>query len=213
MGQGVEAAAASVAAEIRRCIVARGRAIGIFSGAPMLAAFYDALAGANEIEWTRVIAFQTGEYLGLDERAEGSHRRLLIERVMMRVPLVEFHALRGEAANPRAVAKNYAAQLRARPLDFAVLDLGARGELAFNEPDACDLDDARMVRVVALADRRRALALTIPALLAPARIFALALDAPPAECFEGPITPACPASALRRHSAVELFTSLAGEHR
>ncbi|MFN0107935.1 MAG: glucosamine-6-phosphate deaminase, partial [Blastocatellia bacterium] len=94
------AAAEAVAAELRRLIAERGRAIGVFSGDASQAELLDQLASAEAIEWTRVIAFHTAELLGADEGSPQSQRKFLLDHLALRVPLVEFHGLRGEAANP-----------------------------------------------------------------------------------------------------------------
>ncbi|MCI0388622.1 MAG: glucosamine-6-phosphate deaminase, partial [Acidobacteria bacterium] len=106
------AAAAAVAAEIRRLVSERNRAIGIFASAPSQNEFLDELVKSSDLEWTRVIGFHLDEYLGMNEEAPQSFRRFLIDRLVKRVPMSEFHGLRGEAANPQAVCANYAALLK-----------------------------------------------------------------------------------------------------
>src|SRR5205085_11006773 len=98
------AGAAMVADELRRLIRERRRAIGLFAAAPSQNEFLPALVAAPDIEWTSVVAFHLDEYLGMGEDAPPSFRRYLIERLVTRAPLAEFHGLRGEAANPAAVA-------------------------------------------------------------------------------------------------------------
>ncbi|HKX27369.1 MAG TPA: 6-phosphogluconolactonase, partial [Blastocatellia bacterium] len=142
------AAAAAVAGEIRRLIGDQRRAVGIFAATPSIAEFYDRLVEAPGLEWTSVIGFHLGEHLGREESAPDSSRRFLIERLVKRVPLAEFHGVRGEAANPQAVCANYAALLRSRPPDWAVLEIGRDGSLAYLPPALCDFDDPEMVRLV-----------------------------------------------------------------
>lgn len=221
------AAAASVAAELRRLIHERKRAIGIFASAPSQNEFLDALVAAPDIEWTSVIAFHLDEYLGLNEEAPQSFRHYLIERLVKRVPLAEFHGLRGEAANPKAVCVNYASLLAFKPPDFAALGIGENGHLAFNDPPVCDFNDPAAVKIVELDEAcrqqqvndgcfptlddvpRRALTLTIPTLLACAKLF-LSVPGPRKQqavkqTLQGPITTGCPASILRMHQDAHLF--------
>lgn len=222
-----EAAALTLAAEMRRLIAERGRAIGIFASAPSQNEFLDALVEEQGIEWTRVIGFHLDEYLGVDEDAPQSFRRFLIERLVKRAPMAEFHSLRGEAANPEAVCANYAALLKTRPPDFAALGIGENGRLAFNDPPVCDFNDPAMVKVVELDEMcrqqqvndgafarledvpRRALTLTIPAIMACPRLFVIVpgVRKQPAvrEAIEGEITEGCPASILRAHEDAHLF--------
>ncbi|HZN12134.1 MAG TPA: 6-phosphogluconolactonase [Blastocatellia bacterium] len=208
--QASAAAAAAAADELRRLIAARGRAGVIFTGEPTHAALLDSLVAEPAVEWTRVVGFHLGEYLGLDETAPGSQRQLLLERLVCRVPMAEFHGLRGEAANPTAVCANYAARLASRPPDLALLDIGPRGRLALIDPAACDFDDPAAVRLVALDEPpRRALSLTIPTVMKCPRLIALALgpgrQGAVRAALAGMIGPACPASILRRHPAALLF--------
>src|SRR3954469_11800055 len=118
------AAAAAVAAELRRLIEARGRAVGIFASAPSQNEFLAALAAAPGIDWSRVVGFHLDEYLGMDERAPQSFRRFLIDRLVSKVPMAEFHGLRGEAEDGDAEAAHYARLLAEDPPAFAVLGIG-----------------------------------------------------------------------------------------
>ena len=199
------AASRAVGDHLRRLIAERGRAIGLFDSAPSLAPFLERLA-REQVTWTRVIALQTGEFAGLGEDAPQSRRFSLLERLVKRVPIVEFHGLRGEAPNLPAVAANYAALLASRPPDFAVLELGPQGELGFLDSRACDFNDPASVRVVAAGD---ALSVTVPVILGCARLFLVIAGAAyrPAvrDLLRGEISPARPASILRTHENVSLF--------
>src|ERR1041385_7644119 len=104
MGQ---AAAAVIAAEIRRAIQDRGNAVLILASAPSQNEFLASLAEAPEIDWSRVIAFHLDEYLGMDDRAPQSFRRFLIDRLVNRVPIGEFHGLRGDAPDAAEEANRY----------------------------------------------------------------------------------------------------------
>ena len=222
------AAATAAAAELRRLIGAqRRRAVGLFASAPSQNEFLDALAVAPDIEWTSVIAFHLDEYLGLDEDAPQSFRRYLIERLVKRVPLAEFHGLRGEAANPKAVCVNYASLLAFKPPDFAALGIGENGHLAFNDPPVCDFNDPEAVKIVELDEAcrqqqvndgcfttldavpRRALTLTIPTLMACPKLFVsvpgVRKQQAVKKTLHGPVTTACPASILRVHRDAHLF--------
>lgn len=197
--QAAVAAAEAIAAEIRRLIAERGLAVGIFSAEAEL---LDQLAVAEAVEWTRVIGFHTFELLGADEDTPQSQRKILLDHLVRRVPLAEFHGLRGEAANPDAVCTNYAALLKTRPPDFALLKIGENGELAAVDAPNCDFTDSRIVK---LTDS--AIALTIPTLMACPRIFVTAIGKQEAvrAFLEGEISPTCPASILRTHPNARLF--------
>src|SRR5689334_25210689 len=105
MGQ---AAASVIAAEIRRAIQERGRAVAILASAPSQNEFLASLAEAPDIDWSRVTGFHLDEYLGMDEHAPQSFRRFLIDRLVNKVPFGEFHGLRGDSPDGSAEANRYA---------------------------------------------------------------------------------------------------------
>ena len=222
-----KAAAAVIAAEIRNAIQERGNAVVILASAPSQNEFLENLAAAPDVDWSRVTAFHLDEYLGMDDRAPQSFRRFLIDRLVNKVPLREFHGLRGDAADAAQEADRYAELLRETPPDFAVLGIGENGHLAFIDPPFCDFNDPQAVKIVeldevcrnqqvndgafaALAEvPRNALSLTIPTLLARPKLFAIAPGPAKRQAIknavEGPISTQCPASILRTHRDAHLF--------
>jgi 6-phosphogluconolactonase/glucosamine-6-phosphate isomerase/deaminase len=173
--QAAAAAAEAVAAEMRRLIAGRDRAVGVFDAAPGVVAFLDCLAETGGIEWTRVIGFQLDEFVGVNEDSPRSTRRVLLDRLVCRVPMAEFHAIRGEAANPAAVCDNLAKLLRSRPPDFAVLELGAMPGL----PES----DAGPLQVIEPENAGCLIRMTRAAILACPRLFLLASGAEQAAAF------------------------------
>src|SRR6266508_497844 len=221
------AAAAVIASEIRLLIEKRGRAVVIFASAPSQNEFLTELVKAPGIDWTRVVAFHLDEYLGMDKRAPQSFRRFLIDRLVSKVALGEFHGLRGEAEDGAGESERYSELLAANPPDFAVLGIGENGHLAFIDPPFCDFDDPQRVKVVELDEicraqqvndgafatiddvPRHALSLTIPTIMARPRLFAIVPGPAKREAIkstiEGPVATTCPASILRRHPDAHLF--------
>lgn len=221
------AAAKAVAAEIRGLIEARGRAVGIFASAPSQNEFLAALAEAPDLDWSKVVAFHLDEYLGMDDRAPQSFRRFLIDRLVNKVPIGQFHGLRGDANDGVAETKRYSELLSNNPPDFAVLGIGENGHLAFIDPPFCDFSDPEPVKIVKLDHAcrsqqvndgafgkieevpRNALSLTIPTIMARPRLFAIVPG--PAKrhaiksTIESPVATSCPASILRRHPDAHLF--------
>lgn len=224
MGQG---AASVIAAEIRRAIQERGRAVVILASAPSQNEFLANLAEAPDIDWSHVTAFHLDEYLGMDDQAPQSFRRFLIDRLVNKVQLGEFYGLRGDAPNGAAEAKRYAELLRQNPPDFTVLGIGENGHLAFIDPPFCDFNDPEAVKVVQLDEicrnqqvndgafatldevPRDALSLTIPTIMARPKLFAIAPGPAKRQAIknavEGPISTSCPASILRTHPNAHLF--------
>lgn len=220
------AAADFVAGYIRRAIAARGSARVIFATGASQYEFLDALCAEPAIDWSRVTAFHLDEYVGIDPTHPASFRRYLQERLFSRLPFAAVHLLHGDAADPHAECLRYAGLLAAAPVDLACVGIGENGHLAFNDPPA-DFTTPALVHVVQLdeACRRQqvgeghfpdlaavppqALSLTVPAILAATAISCVVPDARKAQAvrdtLEGPIDPACPASALRRHPDCRLF--------
>jgi len=221
------AAASVIAAEIRRAIEERGKATVILASAPSQNEFLANLAAAPDIDWSLVTAFHLDEYLGMDDQAPQSFRRFLIDRLVNKVPLGQFHGLRGDAGDGTAEAKRYAELLEQNAPDFAVLGIGENGHLAFIDPPFCDFNDPKAVKVVELDEvcrnqqvndgafatldevPRNALSLTIPTLMARPKLFAIAPGPAKRQAIkntvEGPISTTCPASILRTHPDAHLF--------
>jgi glucosamine-6-phosphate deaminase len=222
-----KAAASVIAAEIRRAIRERGRANVILASAPSQNEFLSSLAEAPDIDWSSVTAFHLDEYLGMDEHAPQSFRRFLIDRLVNKVPLGQFHGLRGDAPDGPEEADRYAELLQSNPPDFAVLGIGENGHLAFIDPPFCDFNDPKAVKVVELDEvcrnqqvndgafpkledvPRNALSLTIPTLMACPKLFAIAPGPAKRQAIkstvEGNISTQCPASILRTHPDAHLF--------
>jgi glucosamine-6-phosphate deaminase len=134
--------------------------------------------------------------------------------------------MRGDAPDVGAELARYAGLLAAHPPDACVLGIGENGHLAFNDPPA-DFDTQSAIHVVELDPRcraqqvgeghfasleevpRRALSLTVPALLAPPHVLAVVPEARKAEAVQaalyGPVSPECPASILRTQPHVTLY--------
>ena len=221
------AAARVVAAHLHEAIATQGRAAAIFASAPSQNEFLAALRAEPGLEWKRITAFHLDEYIGVGPEHPASFRRFLLDRLFSHVQLGAFHGLDGRAADPVAECRRYAALLRQEAPSLAILGIGENGHLAFIDPPLCDFADPSDVRVVELDEpcRRQqvndggfprledvpptALSLTIPRLLAVPRAVAIvpgpAKRAAIAAALDGPATPACPASILRRHPHATLF--------
>lgn len=213
------AVATALAVEIRRLIIERGRAVGIFSGEISQAGLLRQIVNAEGIEWTRVIAFHTAELLGVDEDHPQSQRKILLDNLVMKVPMAEFHGIRGEAANPEAVCANYAALLASRQPDFATLEIGASGELAaidagekmsmgvLPEPDSMKTPSVNQSAAVKLTGS--AIALADKTLMACPSLFVIASGEEKRRAvqsvIESAISESCPASILRTHPNAHLF--------
>jgi glucosamine-6-phosphate deaminase len=221
------AAAAYAAGVIRETIAGKGAARVVFATGASQFEFLDALVPIEEIDWGNVTAFHLDEYVGIPVTHPASFRKYLRARLFDRVGPGAVHLLAGDAADVQAECDRYASLLAAGPIDLACIGIGENGHIAFNDPPVADFEDPVLVKAVALdeACRRQqlgegwfptfedvptqALTQTVPAILRAERISCVVPDARKADAVAaalgGPISPACPASALRTHGKTVLW--------
>jgi glucosamine-6-phosphate deaminase len=216
-----QVAADQAATAIGQAVTTNAGANVMFASGNSQRAFLDTLVARADVEWPAVVAFHMDEYAGLSPSHPASFQRYMRERIATRVAVREFHYLDGDAPDAGKEAERYAALLRDHPLDLCCLGIGENGHLAFNDPPVADFDDPLDVKLVVLdaACRQqqvgeghfatiddvpaRAITVTVPALLRARRVLAIVPEArkavPVRDALEGPVTTACPASALRTH--------------
>lgn len=231
-------AAADAAAALRVAIGARGSASAMFASGNSQLRFLHALTHVEGVDWARVVAFHMDEYVGIGNDHPASFHRYMQEQVAGALRIGDFHYLDG-ASDPVAETARYAALLRQFPIDVCCLGIGENGHLAFNDPPLAEFDDPLDVKVVTLDDtcRRqqvgeghfaniddvpaRAITVTIPALLRAKCVLAIVPEArkrePVRRALVEPVSPACPASILRRSTHATLYldqdsSSLLGWH-
>jgi glucosamine-6-phosphate deaminase len=215
------AAAGQAAAAIRRAIAERGHARIIAATAASQLEFLDALTEAPGIDWRNVEVFHLDEYIGLPVTHPGSFRKMLLEQLVQKTGIVNYHLLEGDAADPLEVVQRVGKQLASAPVDIAFLGVGENGHIAFNDPPAdfqaedpyiiVNLDEAcrqQQVGEAWFADisqvPKRAISMSARQILKANEILAVVPGPRKAQavkaCFEGTISPMAPASILRTHS-------------
>lgn len=223
------AAAAHVAEGLTAILATQDDARLIFAAAASQGEFLDALAATPGIDWGRVAAFHLDEYVGLPLGDERSFGEWLDRRIWSKVRPGRVEKLDGAAAarDPDAECARYGELLTAGGIDLALIGVGENGHLAFNDPHVADFHDPLAVKVVEIDDTSRhqqvrdgafasfeavprlAMTVTMSALLASRAVSVVvpgAQKAPAvAAMLEGPITTACPASALRDHPDAVMF--------
>src|SRR5256886_17413679 len=88
------------------------------------------------IEWSKVEAFHLDEYIGIQLTHPGSFRKMLLEQLIHKTGITNYHLLDGDADDPTAVARRLGQQLASAPIDIAFLGIGENGHIAFNDPPA-----------------------------------------------------------------------------
>jgi glucosamine-6-phosphate deaminase len=221
-----QAAADQAAAAIRMAIASKGQARIVAATAASQAEFLEALTKAPDIDWTKVEAFHLDEYIGLPITHPGSFRKMLLEQLVRKTGISNYHLLDGDAPDPAEVVRRVGKQLASSPVDIAFLGIGENSHIAFNDPPAdfetedpyiiVTLDEAcrqQQVGEAWFADisqvPQRALSMSARQILKATEILAVVPGPRKAQavqaCLEGAISPMAPASILRTHSNATLY--------
>jgi glucosamine-6-phosphate deaminase len=221
-----EAAADTCGRLLRQAVAERGEAHAMFATGNSQLTFVDAVTALGGLPWSEVVVFHMDEYVGVGPDHPAGFQRWIRERITERVHPKDVHYVDGLAEPARACAE-YAALLARYPLDLCCLGIGENGHLAFNDPGVADFDDPFDVKEVELDEPCRhqqvheghfadlagvpahAITVTIPALLRATTVLAVVPEerkAPPVrEALCSPVSPACPASALRTKAGATLY--------
>jgi glucosamine-6-phosphate deaminase len=221
-----QAAAEQAAAAIRRAIAERGAARIIAATGASQFEFLDALAQSSGIDWPKVEAFHLDEYVGLPVTHPASFRKFLLERLVRKTGIVNFHWIEGDAADPATVIRKVGEQLASATVDIAFLGIGENGHIAFNDPpaDFTTEDPYFIVNLDGPCRRQqvgegwfadisqvptRAISMSPRQILKAGELLVVVPDQRKARavkaCLEGEISPMAPASILRRHRNATVY--------
>jgi glucosamine-6-phosphate deaminase len=224
------AAALAISQAIRERQAIAERVNVVFAAAPSQNEFLAGLVASKDVDWSRVVGFHMDEYLGIPDQHPASFRRYLQEHLFRLVGLSpdRLRLIAGERSErPLRTCLDYEDLLLREPTDIVCAGIGENGHLAFNDPPVADFLDPVLVKVVRLDQPCRsqqlhdgcfdriedvpthAFTLTVPALLR-APVLAVVVPGPRKanavlSTLRGPISEACPASALRRHPGATLY--------
>jgi len=229
-----KAAAHSAAAIINEAITKKGEANVIFAAAPSQSDMLEALI-SEDIDWTKVRGFHQDEYIGLDPNHPAGFGNFMRRYIFDQKPFMALYYLQCPADKVDEKCAEYAALLTKYPPDLIFLGVGENGHLAFNDPQVADFEDPKQVKVVTLDPICRnqqvndgcfssldevpthALTLTMSRILSVPKAITVvptALKAGAiARSLEGEISPACPASVLRRHPGAALYLDRASAQK
>jgi len=226
------AAAEQAAAAIRRAIGDRGRARIVVATGTSQIGFLEGLTKADGIDWKRVEMFHLDEYVGLPIIHPGSFRKYLMERLIDKTGITQYHLLDG-TGDAREVARRVGEALSTAPVDVAFAGIGENGHLAFNDPPAnfeteepylvVELDEACRRQQVgegwfgAVSEvPRQAISMSVMQILKAKEIISIVPDGRKAaavkRCFEGEISAMAPASILRTHPATTVYLDKDSAH-
>jgi glucosamine-6-phosphate deaminase len=201
-----------------------GARIIVATGASQLD-FLEALTKRENIDWRRVEMFHLDEYIGLSITHPASFRKYLLDHLIHKTGITQFHLLDGNGNLREAILRTGKA-LSAAPVDVAFVGIGENGHLAFNDPPAdfqtdepyliVNLDEACRRQQVGegwFADLsevpRQAISMSVRQIMKAREMIVVVPDARKAQavklCFEGEISPMAPASILRTHSNATVY--------
>lgn len=220
-------AAAEVNGYLKEVLSKEGAAAVILATGNSQIEFLDRLIESSEVDWSKVTLFHMDEYLGLPADHKASFRRYMKERVESRVKPRVFHYLEGDTEEPIRECQRYAELLQAQPVALCCLGVGENGHLAFNDPPVANFEDPYLVKLVKLdvpcrqqqvseghfpdlkAVPEYAFTLTIPALCSAQKMICISPETRKAKAIQtalqGPVSPACPASILRKQAHATLL--------
>ena len=150
-----KAAARHVSALMRGLLRLRPTISMCFGAAPSQNEFFAALSEESAIDWSRVIAFQLDEYIGLrpDDRRVLRHyfeKHFYSKKRPGQTPFLE-----PDAPNLKGECGRYAALLARNPLDISCVGIGESCHLAYNDPHVADFDDPEVIKVVEVDEMSR----------------------------------------------------------
>lgn len=220
------AAARLAAQSINAMLSDREQISLVFSTGASQFQFVDGLK-EQDIDWSRIVAFHLDEYERIDKTHPASFRLWLETRIEAPFQPGVFYYIEGDAPDAEAECQRYAQLLKKHPIDLGFIGIGENGHVAFNDPPVANFADPVKVKIVELDEMcrkqqvgegwfpsiedvpRRALTLTVPAIMECKQIISVVPDARKADAvqkaLEGPISTACPASILRTHPNATLF--------
>lgn len=220
------AAAEQAALAVRHAIAQQRQARIVAATAASQIDFLDALTRSPGIDWRRVEVFHLDEYVGLPVTHPGSFRKMLLQQLISKTGIPNYHLLEGDAAYPAEAAKEVSRIIASRPVDIAFLGIGENGHIAFNDPPA-DFDTEEPYIIVALDEAcrqqqvgeawfsdisqvpKQAISMSVRQILKAKEILAVVPDSRKAKavqlCFEGEISPMAPASILRTHPDATIY--------
>lgn len=221
-----KAAAEDAGRRINAIIDEKGEANVVFAAAPSQNDLLENLL-EQDIDWSKVRGFHQDEYVGIDESEPAGFGNFLDRAIFKKVPFMELHYLLCGAEEAEAKCAEYSELLKKHPIDLIFLGVGENGHLAFNDPDAANFEDPKMVKIVELDNvcrqqqvndgcfvtiddvPKQAMTMTMSYIMSIPEAICVVPTNRKADAIHnalcGPVTTACPASILRKHHNAVLY--------
>jgi len=201
--------------------------LGFATGSTPLAMYQQLIndCQSKKVSFKKVISFNLDEYLGLATTHQQSYRYFMNQHLFDHIDIDKNHTYipRGDATDPAAACQDYENKIKEYDgIDIQLLGIGRNGHIGFNEPSSSLMSRTRVKTLTRAtiednahffsADEYQphmALTMGIGTILDAKKIILLATGKSKASaikaCVEGPLTAACPASALQLHQQATLI--------
>lgn len=212
-----------------------GTVLGLATGGTMEAVYARLIDyhRRGEVSFAQSRSFNLDEYVGLPPDHPRSYWRYMRGHLFDHVDFAEgaTHLPRGDAADPEAEAAAYEqAIVAAGDIGLQLLGLGANGHIGFNEPTS-SLSSLTRIKTLTRSTRdanaryfdnpddvpRLAITMGIGTIMRADEVVLLAYGEGKAEAaaamIEGPLSAACPASALQMHRKATIVLDQAAASR
>lgn len=220
------AAAEKAGAILRHALEEKDDAVFIAATGTSQFEFLEALTNIECVDWSRATMFHLDEYIGVPETHPASFRRYLKERLIDKIHPGKVYLINGDSKEPEAECKRLNKIISHKVIDVAFVGIGENGHLAFNDPPAdfiiekpyivVELDKScRMQQVregwFKTLDQVpvRAITMSIKQIMKSKNIICTVPDRRKAQtvknCLDDEVSPADPASVLRKHDNVLMF--------
>lgn len=194
--------------------------LGLATGSTPLALYQQIIYDYQDkiVSFKKITSFNLDEYLGLSPDHPQSYRHFMNQHFFDHIDIekIRTHIPQGDAPDPVAACDEYEMKIKsAGGIDLQLLGIGRNGHIGFNEPSSSLASRTRIKTLTqtTIADNARffadeyqphmALTMGIGTILDAKKIILLATGKSKASaikaCVEGPLTAACPASALQLH--------------
>lgn len=188
--------------------------------------FLDYLSQDTDIDWSKTEMFHLDEYVGIPETHPASFRKYLKERFIDKVNPGTVHLINGSTETPEDEVKRLNQLMSGKEIDVAFIGIGENGHIAFNDPPAdfetkdpfivVNLDQACKKQQVGegwfagLEDvPSKAITMSVSQIMKSNDIICTVPGERKAEavkkCFEGEVSPHCPASILKKHENAFIY--------
>lgn len=195
--------------------------LGLATGSTPVALYQELIKAnqAGDVSFKKVISFNLDEYLGLSDDHPQSYRYFMNEQLFNHIDIdkTNTHVPPGNAKNPVEACTEYEDSIANHGgIDIQLLGIGRNGHIGFNEPSSSLASRTRVKTLTkaTIDDNSRffaedeyqphlSITMGIGTILESKKTILLATGIGKAEAIqatvEGPLTAACPASALQLH--------------